>query len=88
MAALITADREALAAKVMKELSRRRVNTGAVSPSEVVDVVGSMDDALDTAETTSITSLPLGTARTWLTNNQSEARKIITLVEQRRSEVF
>jgi hypothetical protein len=88
MAALSAGDRTTLKAEAMRELSRRRISTDDVTKDQVDSVIASIDDALDAAETASVTSLPVGNVRTWLTNNPSAGRRLMILVEQKRREVL
>lgn len=85
MPTLSTAQRTSVAHEVMRRLSAARVTTDDVLKAQIISLIGDMDDALDTAESTVVAGLPNpGNVRTWVLANQTTARRVLEVVQESR----
>jgi len=87
MAKLLDQDKDDIFADIMRKWSLVNLETPItkVQGRALIDI---MDDGMETAETTIISNIPAGVAKTWLLANTPIARKIIELVANKRQETL
>lgn len=73
-------------ADLMREMSARRANIGAMVKADLRTLVNAIDDELNSAETAIFNALSPGALKTWIAANQAEARPVIRLVQKVREE--
>ena len=85
MAVLNDTQRDEIAVDFMKRLSDTRTGTGILSPADMRSIVNAMDDALDSAESATVTAfVPNSDIRDWLIANASVSRRGLSQVEDYR----
>ena len=87
MAKLSDSDRFDIWAEIMRQFSAAGIEI-PVPKVALRTLVDRIDEGLEIAETSIVTSLPAGDGRAWLIAHQSIGRAIMAYVEQRRKEVL
>lgn len=88
MATMTTAQRRAASGVMMERLSAEQIEVPGVLKQDFIDMIGTADVALEVAETTIVTTTPLGPMRTFLVNNPNIGRRILEAVEEARRKVL
>lgn len=87
MAALTDTQKNEVFAELLREWSDVRQQT-PLDKAGARDLLDTIDDEMNSAETAIFQALPNGSGKTWLQANQKIARTIIERIVQKRKKVF
>ena len=85
MPPLTDAQRLGVRAQVMSLFSQRRHEV-PVTKSQLLAFIERADDGLDANETSVVSGLPAGDAKTWLIAHPELGRQVLSLVQSKRTE--
>jgi hypothetical protein len=87
MATLADADRLAIWADVMRDLSRSHIEI-PINNVDLRSLINFMDVQLESAETSIFTALPAGEGKAWLLAHPELGRELLARIERKRRETL